>query len=312
MALPGQLKSNRLTGSSQASTTPTKLAELEALLCDVFGFTIDTNITESPIGSDNAGILTKDLLRQKAAGPVGVRFRDSTTSTEYRLVLSGANILIDQNTGTEGTPVWTNRLTIAVATGNITAPGTLALTGTLGVTGAATLSSTLAVTGAITKGGVAVQLQIQKVKIQDQKTSGTDGGTFTTGDWRTRDLNTLVDPKSYGYASVATNQITLAAGDYIVRIEAPVTAGVGAHRLRLRDITNTVDRIYSMTHNATLVASNLVDVAIAEAEPFTLSGSTVLEIQHYCGATKATTGFGIASSLGIPEYYTTVHIYKIG
>ena len=58
------------------------------------------------------------------------------------------------------------------------------------------------------------------ILIRDEKASGTTGGTFTSGAWQTRDLNTeVVDTGNH--ASVATNQITLAAGTYRFRIVAP-------------------------------------------------------------------------------------------
>ena len=56
--------------------------------------------------------------------------------------------------------------------------------------------------------------------IQDQKPQGTHGGTFTSGAWRTRDLNTVLTNTITG-ASLATNQITLPAGKYYVEADVP-------------------------------------------------------------------------------------------
>ena len=56
--------------------------------------------------------------------------------------------------------------------------------------------------------------------IQDQKPQGTNGGTFTSGAWRTRDLNTVLTNTITG-ASLADNQITLPAGKYYVEASAP-------------------------------------------------------------------------------------------
>jgi len=117
MALPNQLKSARMTDATLGVDIDNKVAEIEQALCDIFGFTINTNVTESPTLFDNSGRFTKALLRQLAAGPVGWRFRDSSSGKEFRLVLSGTNVLIDENTGSEGTPTWTNRATMAIATG---------------------------------------------------------------------------------------------------------------------------------------------------------------------------------------------------
>jgi hypothetical protein len=117
MALPNQLKSARMTDATLGSDIDNKVAEIEQALCDIFGFVINTNVTESPSSFDNSGRFTKALLRQLAAGPVGWRFRDSSSGKEFRLVLSGTNILVDENTGSEGTPTWTNRATMAIGDG---------------------------------------------------------------------------------------------------------------------------------------------------------------------------------------------------
>ena len=122
MALPKELVSDRLTLASLGTDIPAALAALEAALCDILGFTIDTNVTVSPFNCDNTGRLTKALILQKAAAPVGYRFLETTGGTEFRIANDGTYVSIDQNTGTEGTPVWTNRAKIATATGVVTFP----------------------------------------------------------------------------------------------------------------------------------------------------------------------------------------------
>ena len=117
MALPGQLKSARMTDATVGVDIDDNVGDLEQVLCDIFGFTVDVNVTESPTNFDNSGRFTKALLRQKAAGPVGWRLLDSTSGKEFRLVMNDVNVLIDENTGTEAVPVWTNRATMVLGTG---------------------------------------------------------------------------------------------------------------------------------------------------------------------------------------------------
>jgi hypothetical protein len=117
MALPQQLRSARMTNTTLGVDIDDRVGDLEKALADILGFTPDVNITESPFGCDNSGRITKTLLRMKAAGPVGIRFLDSTSAKEFRLALSGTNIVIDENTGSEGTPAWTDRASMALATG---------------------------------------------------------------------------------------------------------------------------------------------------------------------------------------------------
>lgn len=69
----------------------------------------------------------------------------------------------------------------------------------------------------------------------DHKAANTQGGTFTLGAWRTRDINTE-EADTHGIMSIAANQITLIAGTYYCDIAAPAYA-VGRHKARLYNIT---------------------------------------------------------------------------
>jgi hypothetical protein len=120
MSLPTQLKSARMTDATAANLIDNYVGELEQALCDILGPTINTNITESHFNLDNSGRVAKALVRQAAAPPVGWRFRDTSNNKEFRLALNNGNILIDQNTGSEGSPSWSNRLSIGLTTGLIT------------------------------------------------------------------------------------------------------------------------------------------------------------------------------------------------
>ena len=122
MALPQQLKSSptRAQGTDLGSTVPSTLAALESVLCDIFGFTPNVDITASPFSFDNAGEITKQLVLQKAAGPVGWRFRNSTNSKEMRIALNSNILQFDQNTGSEVSPTWVTRFSINVDTGALT------------------------------------------------------------------------------------------------------------------------------------------------------------------------------------------------
>ncbi len=147
------------------------------------------------------------------------------------------------------------------------------------------------------------------ILIVDSKAADTNGGDFTSGAWRTRDLNTEVFDTG-NHASVATNQITLAAGTYRCRIIAPAYGTIARHRARLQDITNT----------ATLAESQsaFVNVAVqSNAEiigRFTLAGSTVVEVQHRSEGTQASGfGFGIAAGGAFTvsaEIYTIAEFWR--
>ena len=56
-------KSARLTNNDLLSSYDNALGELEREICTVFGFTLDSPITESAFGIDNSGRITKDQMR---------------------------------------------------------------------------------------------------------------------------------------------------------------------------------------------------------------------------------------------------------
>ena len=145
------------------------------------------------------------------------------------------------------------------------------------------------------------------VHIEEQQTSGTDGGTFTSGAWQTRVLNTEVaDPG--GLATLASNQITLAAGTYRVHIACPAYK-VGVHQARLQNISDGTTLLLG-GNAAAGAADNGYTHAMIQGV-FTIASSKVLEVQHRGTTTASTTGFGLATSWGT-EVYTTVELIRIG
>lgn len=148
------------------------------------------------------------------------------------------------------------------------------------------------------------------VVLQDQKASGNDGGTFTTGAWRDRTLNTEVYDVD-NLVSVAANAFTLQAGTYVIEWFAPA-AGVGANLSKLLNNTDTADVGFGMNAYALIetgsARSGSVSTGIAKV---TIAGAKAFKIQHQCATTVASFGFGIATGFGT-EVYTTVKIWKVG
>ena len=141
--------------------------------------------------------------------------------------------------------------------------------------------------------------------IADQKSDGTNGGTFTTGAYRTRDLNTEVADAD-GIVSISNNQFTLQAGSYFIHARMPYIA-VGFAKMKLYNVTDSSDTAMSDSgYSSTGVSANLyldlkTRVTIASAKAF--------EIQMAGQVTRADYGFGYSSSFGT-EVYTTVVILK--
>lgn len=144
--------------------------------------------------------------------------------------------------------------------------------------------------------------------IQDQKSSGTNGGTFTLGAWRTRVLNTVVTNEITG-ASLAANQITLPSGTYYVEASATCFK-VSNNALKLRNITDASDEIIGTVHvTATTDATTVGPIVTGR---FTIAAEKDFELQHQSTATKATDGFGQAGSFSVIEVYSDIRIWKVG
>jgi hypothetical protein len=143
------------------------------------------------------------------------------------------------------------------------------------------------------------------VYIRDEKAANTAGGNFSSGAWRTRDLNTEVnDPGSV--ATLASNQITLTAGTYRFRASAPAYQ-VDRHKVRLANVSDTV------YYYGTSDTSNSADATMtrsAVSGRFTIATSKTFELQHQCQTTCLTSGFGVASNLGVIEVYAEIEFWK--
>jgi hypothetical protein len=151
--------------------------------------------------------------------------------------------------------------------------------------------------------------------IADVKASNADGGTFTTGDWRTRDLNTeLADAD--GIVSISSNQFTLQAGSYLIIFSAQAHEP-NSHQTRLYNVTTSANvQVGQSMYGG---ASHGVTTASRGVARVTISGSTVFEIQHRCASTKTTFGLGVGTSGNMNwggsaatdgAIYCTVEIYK--
>ena len=146
--------------------------------------------------------------------------------------------------------------------------------------------------------------------ICDSKGNTTDGGTFTSGAWRTRDLNQEISDED-SIVSISSNQFTLAAGSYLITFRAPAMK-VDFHVSKLILITSGVSSFTEKagsseyTNNGSVIQT--ISFGVARV---TLTGSGAFEIQHQCETTKTTDGFGQpANGYASESIYTTVEIYK--
>lgn len=145
--------------------------------------------------------------------------------------------------------------------------------------------------------------------VQDQKPQNTYGGTFTAGDWRTRDINTEVSD-SGSHVSIASNQIILSGGTYVCQISAPAFL-CGKHQARLQNITDASTTLIGTSNYAgstDTVAYPPTSRAMVVGK-FTITGSKIFEVQHYCTSSEATDGFGVMAGI-TTEVYTIAEFWK--
>lgn len=148
----------------------------------------------------------------------------------------------------------------------------------------------------------------------DQKAVNVAGGTFTSGAWRTRALNTEAYNDIDGAAlDTGTGRITLPAGTYFFEARAPVF-NVQLARTRLWSVTASSVLIPggSLLPNADATAAELAQVDGVLRRRIVLAAESVLEVQQFCASTKATNGFGVPSNLAsMPEVYTEVWVQRL-
>ena len=168
--------------------------------------------------------------------------------------------------------------------------------------------TSIATTAFVTTAVAASPFGSALLHIQDRKTSGTDGGTFTQGAWRKRTCDDIQTNEISG-ASEASSVFTLPAGTYYIDAAAPVHK-TQTHQLRLRNTSDNTTAVVGMTVPAPTGGDSGGSVAQLTGR-FTISGAKNFELQHQCLTTFSTTGFGVAGSFGEVEIYAEVRIWKL-
>lgn len=162
----------------------------------------------------------------------------------------------------------------------------------------------------------------ETVLIKDVKSANTPGGTFTSGAWQPRIINTIFGSASWITLTNGTtgidgtaNQFTLQPGTYLIEGEAPAysdTGQIDRHKSKLVSDPDgsPIDEIigsseYTGGDGGVTSKSKILGVLV-------LNSITTFQVQHRCQTTLATTGFGIESNFSVVEIYTQLKITKIG
>jgi hypothetical protein len=143
----------------------------------------------------------------------------------------------------------------------------------------------------------------------DTKAANTNGGTFTSGSWYTRDINTeQEDPGALMVLSSNRFRFT-STGYYYIWGSAPAF-DVGRHQTRVYNYSTSTVEFYGSSEYANTSYEHVTRSFFAGIINVT-STAHYYEIQHRCEQTRADLGFGVASNFGTQEDYTFVYIMKL-
>jgi hypothetical protein len=140
----------------------------------------------------------------------------------------------------------------------------------------------------------------------ETQAANTQGGTFTSGSYVKRTLNTTVTNGITG-CTLTSSVIALPAGTYRVYAVAPACQ-VEEHQTRLQN-----------TSDATTIAVGLSQAAVGTTiantsyvlTHFTLATTKNIEFQHRCTATRASYGLGVTTNFGNDVVYSMIEITKL-
>ena len=147
-------------------------------------------------------------------------------------------------------------------------------------------------------------LNASYARLADVKGNTTQGGSFTSGAWRTRDITTEeTDPD--GIVSISSNQFTLQAGTYHIYASC-CAVGVDNHNCRIYNITDSSTTLTGLANKNQ--EENVSDYAHVRGQ-FTIAAAKTFELQHRCYTTVSTHGFGAYSSWN-NNVYSIIEIHK--
>ena len=148
------------------------------------------------------------------------------------------------------------------------------------------------------------------ILLRDEKPQNTPGGTFTSGAWQIRVVNTEVIDTGNHCSLPGSNVIRLEAGTYRYKIGC-CAEYVNLHKARLWDVTADAVVANGEGTNAYSGAGAGLSTGVSWlVGEFTIAAQNDFRIEHRCQTTNNNAGFGTASNWD-KEIYLVAEFMKI-
>lgn len=294
----------------------------------------DTTPSEALDITGNVAITGNETV----GGTLGITGDVSVNTNKFNITASSGNTSIAGTLGVTGdVAINTNKFNVTASSGNTTIAGTLGVTGDTSLTGTLLNSngspsspsvsfSADSDNGFYYIGSNNFGISVGGSKIgefnsngfqgldnyalfNEEQNSGTSGGTFTSGAWRTRPINTDKINRITGM-SRSTNTIIFPAGTYKVMARA-VAYRVGRHAIRLYNVSDSSVLISGTSAYALVSDGQDASFLIGE---FTIAATKNIELQHQCQSTFASSGLGLSIGTSFTvdkEIYSQLAIWRI-
>lgn len=147
--------------------------------------------------------------------------------------------------------------------------------------------------------------------LEDQRTSGTAGGTTTAATWHKRVINTVVLDEIG--VTIGSNEFTLPGGTkdgvYVIEWSAPCHMG-NIHRTRL--INSSGPTTVARGESCYASSTDEVNTHSRGSTAVDISANTTYYIEHYAQTAKVGDGLGVASSVDVETYARVTIMYRKG
>jgi hypothetical protein len=146
--------------------------------------------------------------------------------------------------------------------------------------------------------------------VQDQKITGSDGGSSVAGQYSPRTFNTIVVNQIVGASIVNSNTaIALPAGTYYVEAICPLRGGSN-HKVRVRGQSPNV--ILAQGING-YCAATTVSANESVSGIFTLSSANNIFLEYFVQTSQNINGLGsfVADNPSSVEIYSEIRLWKL-